>query len=97
MFNLILHNVPGEEMKTLWGGSTKGFIETPASKSGVLGLNFLRQFNVLIDYKSHKLSYYSYQRYPENLNLSACHAIKTDFTHGIIANFYFNNNSLKMN
>jgi hypothetical protein len=89
--NFTLRNVPGEELKKLWGGSTKGFIETEASKNGIIGLGLLRQFNVLLDYKNHEITYSLPKTYPKNLNLASCHSVKTDFVHGIVADYFFNN------
>jgi predicted aspartyl protease len=94
--NFVMKNVPGEELKRLWGGSQKGFIATEAAKNGLIGLSLLKQFNVLIDYQNHEISYMSYQDYPKNLNLASCHPIKTDFVHGIVADYFFNNKNNKM-
>ncbi len=89
--NFLLRNVPGEELKKLWGGSTEGFIETPAAKNGVIGLEFLRKYNILLDYKNHEITYFQHQTYPKNLNLASCHPVKTDFVRGVVANYFFNN------
>lgn len=94
--NFVLHNVPGEEMITLWGGHTEGFIQTESSRNGVLGLNFLKQFNVLIDYKQHEITYQPFQTYPSNLDLASCHSAKTNFVNGIVASYSFNNRINKL-
>lgn len=49
-----LQNVEGQVLSKLWG-SSRGFKKTTASKDGLLGFDFLSQFNVLLDYPHKRL------------------------------------------
>jgi predicted aspartyl protease len=55
--DFLLKNVKGLLVSKLWDSHhDKGFIATEASQNGVIGFNFLSQFNVLLDYPSSKVT-----------------------------------------
>lgn len=65
-----LRNVPCQLMDKLWGGHyDEGFIWFEAAKNGVLGLDFLRQFNVLVDYPSSRAILIPLGAYPHQYNV----------------------------
>ena len=47
---IVIKNVSGRVMPKLWGGHENGMIITPAIENGVLGIQFLSRFNVLLDF-----------------------------------------------
>jgi hypothetical protein len=63
--NMAMHNMPCQLMNKLWGGHyDEGFILFEASKNGVVGLDLLRQFNVLVDYKNSRAILTKLGEYP---------------------------------
>lgn len=54
--NIKIKNVHGTLMKELWGNANqKSFKQTEASKSGVIGIKLLSQFDFLLDYKNSRV------------------------------------------
>lgn len=62
-----LHNVEGEMTTKKWAGEKywkfKNF-KIPALKNGVIGLSIWKRFNVLVDFKGHRVTLYKKGVYP---------------------------------
>ncbi len=63
-WGITLKDIPGTEIQKLWGNQ-KNFKPSPASETGLIGLKFIERFNVLFDYKSHKVTLYQGQLRPQ--------------------------------
>jgi hypothetical protein len=62
-----LHNIPGAMRDYMWGEKPEAkFIMTQPYHNGVLGLNVLRQFNLLIDYPHEQAILLKQDLYPKN-------------------------------
>jgi hypothetical protein len=94
--HMTFHDVKGSEMKKLWGGDDHGFIETEASKNGLIGLKFLKEFNMLLDYKNKKIILTKQQSYPANFDLTKCNKTKFNFAKGIVANMNVKNKKVTL-
>jgi predicted aspartyl protease len=92
--NIVLHNVAGSELQRLWGGD-KGFIETDASRNGLIGLAFLKKFNFLIDYKNNKIIISTLTSF-QNFNTRNCSKVKFALDKGILAEFMIDNKKEKL-
>lgn len=65
-----MHNVSCQLMDKLWGGHyDEGFVWFEAAKNGVIGLNLLRQFNVLVDYKNSRVILNKLGEYPQQYDV----------------------------
>jgi len=68
--DFILHNVTGIMRDYMWGKEPEDkFIVTEAYKNGVIGLNVLCQFNVLIDYPHEQVVLMKPGLYPKNYDI----------------------------
>jgi len=67
---MTMHNVSCEQMDKLWGGHyDEGFVWFEAAKNGVIGLDLLRQFNVLVDYKNAQVILTKLGEYPSQYDV----------------------------
>jgi len=68
--HMTIHDVPCQLMDKLWGGHyDEGFIWFEAAKNGVIGLDLLRQFNVLVDYKTSRAILMKLGEYPHQYDM----------------------------
>lgn len=65
-----IKNVKGVLMSKLWGGNDEDFIETEASKNGVVGFALLNQFNILLDYPQAKVILTKPQSKPKDYHMA---------------------------
>jgi hypothetical protein len=93
--SLILHNVRGSELQQLWGGQ-KGFIETQAARNGLIGLNFLKKFNIFLNYRNHRIIFTKDKTHPANFDFRNCSRIDFKFDKGLLANITMANKKLKL-
>ncbi|EKE01545.1 MAG: hypothetical protein ACD_21C00106G0005 [uncultured bacterium] len=82
--NMTMHNVSCELMDKLWGGHyDEGFIWFEAAKNGVIGLELLRQFNVLVDYKASRVVLMKPGEYPHQYDIKSWMKIPFSNKYGI--------------
>jgi hypothetical protein len=68
--HMTMHNVPCQLMEKLWGGHYEdGFIWFEAAKNGVIGIDLLRQFNVLVDYQTSQAILTKLGEYPHQYDV----------------------------
>jgi hypothetical protein len=94
--HMTFYNVEGSELKKLWGGDDKGFIQTEASRNGLIGLKFLKQFNILLDYKNKKIILNQQKSYPDNFDAAKCNKIKFSYAKGILASMNVENKNVTL-
>ena len=82
---MMMHNVPCQLMDKLWGGHyDEGFIWFEAAKNGVIGLDLLRQFNVLVDYKNSRVILNKLGEYPQQYDVKSWIRVPVAHDSGII-------------
>ena len=82
--SITMHNIPCELMDKLWGGHRdEGFIWFEAAKNGVIGLNLLRQFNILADFKNSKVILSTLGKYPHQYDIKNWIQIPFSYEYGI--------------
>lgn len=85
-----LRNVRGGVMSKLWGGNDKGFIQTGASKNGVIGLKLLSKYGVLLDYAHSRVILTSANTYPKEYDVRRWINIPFELKGGIFTNTTIN-------
>jgi len=68
--NIVLKNVNGTLMEELWGGDDTDFISTEASDNGVIGYDFFKRFNVMLDYPNREVVFFSIDEKLKKYNIS---------------------------
>jgi hypothetical protein len=82
---LTMYNVSCQLMDSLWGGHyDEGFVWFDAAKNGVIGLDLLRQFNVLVDYKKSRIILSKLGEYPSQYNMKTWVQVPFSSLSGIV-------------
>ncbi|MCK4870010.1 MAG: retroviral-like aspartic protease family protein [Gammaproteobacteria bacterium] len=92
-----LHNVIGTRMPKLWGGFSKGFIPSAATKNGVIGLGLLKHFGLIIDYAHKRVVLSRKHTLPNNYyNYTWTRHIVFNMTYGINTTAYIDKAKLTL-
>ena len=82
--NCTLKNLKAQTFFGLWGGNNEGFIETPASQNGVIGLGLLKKFKgLLIDYSENQILFLKKDFLPMEYDLTTWTQIPFEINGGI--------------
>jgi hypothetical protein len=66
--NTIMHNIPCHLIDKIWGGHDGKLVSFEALRNGVVGLDLLRKFNVLIDYQARYIIVNKLSSYPARID-----------------------------
>jgi predicted aspartyl protease len=89
------YNLPGQSAKSIWGGGVPKE-NAGAFKYGLMGMKFLSQFNLLIDYSHHKLILIKNNENPIGYHLGKWITIPFVLDGGIMTEAKINNYSAKL-
>jgi len=94
---ITMHNVPCQLIDKLWGGHyDEGFLWFEAAKNGVIGLDLLRQFNVLVDYKNSRVILNKLGEYPQQYDIKSWIRVPVSNEYGMTMGVKINGTDAKI-